>query len=233
MDVTGLLLLIIGLGGGLGLCCYLLAADRQRFLAGFEVKQWREAYYLRALPNFLQGLHDRHFVSAWPARRNAVAAAFFKWRVRPLLKKRSAPLRRAFLQQHITLFALLEKLAPYLRDYVLHEEQRIIGERIVEMEDTLDRDRLIAYLEAVREERKRFVSTMTGEDRATLAMMTERGILAKFRTAHAIFQEHGYELLPVLTRLRHWQEMTGVELVQELPEVAVRRERVRRQARVG
>jgi len=233
MDVTGLVFLISGLGLGLAVISYLIAADKQRFLVRFDLRQWRESYYLRALPNFLQALHDHHFESAWPSRRNAVATSFFKWRVRPMLKKRSASLRRAFLQQHITLFALLENLGPYLRDFFLNEQQRIIGERVVEMEDTLDRDRLIAYLDAVRMERKRFYATLTGEDRATLSVMAERRIIWKLRTAHAIFQEHGFSLLPELTRLRQWEEMTGVELVQELPEVATKRERSERRARVA
>jgi len=233
MDVTGLVVLIGGLGAGLAMVCYLIAADKRRFLVKFDLRQWREAYYLRALPNFLQALHDNHFQSAWPARRNAVSASFFKWRMRPLLRKRSTSLRRAFLQQHITLFGLLETLAPFLRDYFLNEEQRIIGERIVQMEDTLDRDRLIAYLETVRQERKQFYRTLTADDRTTLSMIAERRIIWKFRTAHAVFQEHGFSLLPELTRLRHWEEMTGVELVQELPEVAARAKRVKRRARVA
>jgi hypothetical protein len=230
MDLTAIFFLFGALAAGLVTVVYLIAADKQRFLARYDLEQWREGYYLRALPNFLQALYDHRFPSAWPARRNAVSAAIFRLRARPLLKKRAAFLRRAFLRQHITLFALLENLRPYLRDFFLNEQQRIIAQRVVGMEDTVDRDRLIAYLEALRQERAAFSQSLTPVDRATLDAMADRNVIVKLKTAHAIFQEHGYSLLPEFTQLRRWEGLTGVELVQELP-VAPRRARPQRQER--
>ena len=55
--------------------------------------------------------------------------------------------------------------------------------------------------------------------------MVDRRFIPTLRTAHAIFQEHGYNLLPAFTQLRRWQELTGSELAQELPKVPVLRER--------
>jgi hypothetical protein len=225
MDASGLFFLFGGLAVGLAAVCYLIATDRQRFLARFELGQWRESFYLRALPNFLQAMYDHHLPTAWPSRRNAVAAALFRLRTRPLLRMKSPSLRRAMLQQHIILFALLETLRPYLRDFFLHQQQRIVGERILAMEDTIERDRLILYLEALRHERASFYASLTSQDRATLVAMAQRNIIAKLRTAHAIFQEHGYSLLPEFTELRRWEQMSGVELVQELPVATSRRVR--------
>jgi hypothetical protein len=202
---------------GLGLVVYVIASDKRRFLTRFDVSQWREGYYLRALPNFLQALHDHHFRTPWPTKPNALATAYFRYRARPLLKKRSPALRRAFLQQHITLFALLEVLQPYLDDFILNEQQRIAGARILEMEDTLDRDRLLGFLESARGHRASFFRSLTDYDRKTLAQIIDRRLIPTLRRAHAIFQEHGYSLLSEFTQLRRWEEMTGVELVQELP----------------
>lgn len=217
MDVTAIWILFGALAAGLFTVCYLIATDRSRFLVRYELSQWRESYYMRALPNFLQGLYDHRFPSPFPARRHWLATVFFRWRVRPHLRMRGAPLRKAFLQQHIILFALLEKLRPYLRDFFLNEQQRLVGERIVAMEDTIERDRLIAYLDAIRQERSLFYASLTSYDRATLAAMAQRNMIAKLRTAHAIFQEHGYSLVPEFTQLRRWEELSGVDLVQELP----------------
>jgi len=205
------------LGLGLLFVIYVIAADRTRFLTRFDVDQWREGYYLRSLPNFLQSLHDNHFKTAWPAHCNAVSAAFFRFRTRPMLKRKPGKLRSAFLQQHIVLFALRESLAPYIRDFILYEQQKMVGNRIVEMEDTLDRERLMAYLESIKANRQFFQETLTSHDRRILVEMVETGFVPTLRRAHAIFQEHGYSLLPEFTQLRRWQELSGPELVQELP----------------
>ncbi len=82
MDVSAVILLVAGLLFGMGLVCFIIAADRQRFLIRFELQQWRQAYYLRALPNFLQALHDHHFTVPWPTKKNAVSALFFRFRAR-------------------------------------------------------------------------------------------------------------------------------------------------------
>lgn len=205
------------LAGGMGLVTWLIAADPKRFLARFDLGQWRPNYYLRALPNFLQALHDHHFKTPWPARRNAVSATYFRYRARPLLRRHSAVLRRAFLQQHVVLFGLLEVLRPYLRDFILNEQQRIVGNAILSMEDTVERDRLIAFLEWARGERTRFARSLTGIDRETISEIVDRQILQTLKAAHSIFQEHGYSLMGEFTQLRRWAEMTGTELVQELP----------------
>jgi len=209
--------LIVGLLAGLALVGYVIAADRQRFLVRFDLKQWRHSYYQRALPNFLQALHDNYYRTPWPAQCNAVAAMYFRLRTRRLLKKHPAHLRRAFLQQHITLFALLEILRPFLNDFVLSEQQRIAGERLLDMEDTIDRDKLIGFLDAARLHRNQFFRSLSEVDRETLATIINRRMLPTLRTMHAIYQEHGYSLMPEFTQLRRWEEMTGVELAQELP----------------
>src|ERR1051325_1430661 len=150
MVPVALLWLAAGLLAGLGLVCYFIAADQQRFLARFDLTQWRDTYYRRALPNFLQALHDNYFRSPWPAQCNALAARFFRFRTGRLLKKHPRHLRRAFLQQHITLHALLHILRPFINDYILSEQLRIAGDRVLDMEDTADRDRIIAFLDAAR-----------------------------------------------------------------------------------
>src|SRR4051812_41451932 len=119
MVPSAVIWLILFLTAGLGVVVYLIAADRQRFLTRFELGLWRESYYLRALPNFLQALHDNHFATPWPAQCNAVAALVFRLQAGRLLKKQPKNLRQAFLQQHITLFALMDVLRPFLQDFVL------------------------------------------------------------------------------------------------------------------
>jgi hypothetical protein len=213
------------LAAGMGLVVLLIAMDRTRFLIRFDLKQWRYAYYMRSLPNFLQALHDNHFTSPWPPHHDAVSAAYFCYRASSLLKKHPAHLRRAFLRQHIALFGLLEVLKPYLRDFILNEQQKIAGDRILTMEDTIERDRLITFLEQIRGERNQFFKTLTDIDRANLIAMVDRRIIPTLRAAHAIFQEHGFVLLPELTQLRRWEEMTGTELVQELPSLSGRKSR--------
>jgi len=209
--------LLVFLAGGLGAVVYIIASDRQRFLARFELQQWRENYYLRALPNFLQSLHDHHFKTPWPRRPNAASSAFFRFRTRSLLRKRPRNLRNAFLTQHITLFSLLQILQPYLQDFILNEQQKIAGKCVAEMEDTQDRDRLLGFIESVRNYRECFHHTLTPHDHRVLVAIVERRLIGTLRAAHAIFQEHGYSLLSQFTDLRRWEQMTGTELAQELP----------------
>jgi hypothetical protein len=211
------LLLFVFLFGGLFFVLYVIAADEKRFLAGFDLTMWRDGEYLRALPNFLQALHDNHFETPWPRRPNAVSASFLRFRVNAFLSRRPKAQRHAFLHQHIILFGLLRNLGPFIRDFIQNEQQRIVADRVVQMEDTIERDRLIAFLESLKEHRRSFYSTMTAFDRQTLAEIIDRRLMNNLRIAHAIFQEHGYSLLDELTQLRQWEEMSGVELVQELP----------------
>jgi len=202
---------------GLAFVLYIIAADEKRFLAGFDLKMWRDGEYLRALPNFLQALHDNHFETPWPRRVNAVSARFMKFRANAFLRRRPKPQRHAFLHQHIILFGLMRTLGPFVRDFIHNEQQRIIADRILQMEDTIERDRLIAYLESLKEHRQSFFAGMSSFDRQTMAEIIDRRFMTNVRTAHAIFQEHGYSLLDEFTQLRRWEEMSGVELVQELP----------------
>jgi len=108
-------------------------------------------------------------------------------------------------------------LRPYIQDFVLHEQQRIVGERVIEMEDTADRDRLISFIDTVRSYRDGFYKSLTEWDRHTLGEMIDRKMIPTLRRAHAIFQEHGYSLLEEFSLLRSWEQMTGPELAQELP----------------
>jgi hypothetical protein len=216
-------LLLLGfLLGGMALVVYVIAADEKRFLARFDLPCWKETDYLRALPNFLQALHDNHFESAWPRRANAVSAGFMCFRANALLRKRPKAQRRAFLQQHIVLFGLLHSLAPFIRDFIFNEQQRIIGDRILQMEDTIERDRLISFLELLKAHRHDFYSHLDEFDRHTIGEIVDRRLMNNLRAAHAIFQEHGFSLLDDFTQLRRWEEMTGSELVQELPQLPAR-----------
>ena len=76
-------------------------------------------------------------------------------------------------------------------------------------------------------------ASLTEMDRQTLAAIIDRRFIPTLRSAHAIFQEHGYSLLSEFTLLRRWDEMTGPELVQELPVYVVpRRGRERTSSRI-
>ena len=46
MDVNGLLLAGFGMTAGLGVVVYLIATDKRRFLARFDLSQWRTSYYI-------------------------------------------------------------------------------------------------------------------------------------------------------------------------------------------
>jgi len=225
-------LLLVGcLLGSLAVVLYVIAADEKRFLAGFDLSLWKENEYLRLLPNFLQALHDHHFGSAWPRRPNAVAAGFMRFRASAFLRKRPAAQRRAFLQQHTVLFGLIHSLAPFIQDFIWNEQQRIIGARVLQMEDTIERDRLISFLELLKAHRAKFFRGLTVFDRQTMGHIIDRKLMTNLRATHAIFQEHGYSLLDEFTQLRRWQEMSGTELVQELPKLpSLRGEKLRQLA---
>jgi len=198
---------------------YLIAADKTRFLARIDLQQWHEGDDLRSLPNFLQALHDNHFKTAWPAHHHAVAATYFRYRASSLLKRKPRHLRREFLNQHIVLFGLIEIMRPFIQDYVFEQQYRIVERRVQDMEDTIDRDVLVQFLESVRGHRSRFQRGLTPHDQQTLLAIVDRRLIPMLRSTHAIFQEHGYNLLPEFSQLRRWQDMTGTELVQELPKV--------------
>src|ERR1041385_4032489 len=101
MDGSAILIMWAFLTLGLGFVLFIIAADKKRFLARFDLALWREGYYLRSLPNFLQALHDNHFRTAWPAHCDALSSAYFRYRAWFLLGRKPRKLRRAFLQQHI------------------------------------------------------------------------------------------------------------------------------------
>jgi hypothetical protein len=228
---AGLLLFLLMLGG-IALVVYLVAADRKRFLAGFDLSSWRDHQYLRRLPNFLQSLHDNRFRSAWPRRPNAVASFIFCTRARRLLRASSPAIRRRFLRQHVTLYALLELLKPYIDDFLLHERQRIVSARIANMADTVDRDRLTAYLDSIRLHRAKFYSSITSYDRRLIVTMVNRKFLPTLKIAHAVFQEHGFSLLPEFSTLRRWETLEGPDLAQELPRNMVEIKRLPASARL-
>ena len=205
---------------GLAIVIYIIAADKKRFLVRFDLAQWQEKRYLQSLPNFLQVLHDNHFRTPWPVARNCVSVGFFRFRV-GLMRRRSSAIRRPFIEQHVLLFALLDIFKPFLQDFILNEQQRIVGMRVLEMEDTADRDRLMSFLEHTRAIRSQFFHSLTRPERNTLADMVERRFIPTLKIAHAIFQEHGYSLLPEFTQLREWGELSGTDLAQELPVLPV------------
>ncbi|HUO09575.1 MAG TPA: hypothetical protein VM008_14795 [Phycisphaerae bacterium] len=229
---AGSLLVFMFLSAGIALIVYLIAADRKRFLARFDLSSWRDHHYLRRLPNFLQSMHDNHFRSAWPRRHNAVSSFIFCNRARRLLRASSPASRHLFLRQHIALFALLELLKPYIDDFLLHERQRIVSARIVEMSDTVDRDRLAAYLDSIRLHRAKFYSSISIYDRKLIAAMVNRKFLPTLRIAHAVFQEHGFSLLPEFDTLRRWESLEGPDLAQELPRNLVEIKRLPAAARL-
>ena len=213
----GALFALVAMSGGMVAVVYIVAADRKRFLAGFDLPSWRDHQYLRRLPNFLQALHDHRFRSAWPRRHNAVSAYFFAKRAGRYLRNTSSGMRRKFMQQHITLFALLELLKPYINDFLLHERQRIVSDRLIGMADTVDRDRLATYLDSIRLHRAQFYAAITWYDRRIIVAMVNQKFMPTLKMAHAVFQEHGYSLLPEFDTIRKWEGMDGPDLAQELP----------------
>lgn len=212
------IVLIASLMGAFLLVAFLIAADKTRYLVSFDLGLWRDKYYLRTLPNFLQALYDRRFKSPWPRKRNAVAAFFYRFRIRGVLRKHPFLARRNFVHHHLTLYALIEQLRPYIQDFFLQDQQRIVQNTLATMEDTLDRDRLVQFVEAARRHRESFIKSLTPYDQCILIHMIDRRFMPTLRTAHAIFQEHGYSLMPEFNTLRRWESLTGAELVQELPE---------------
>ena len=218
-------LALLAISGGVVLVAYIVAVDRKRFLARFDLSSWRDHQYLRRLPNFLQALHDSHFRSAWPRRHNAVSAGLFTWRAGRHVRNASPAMRRKFMRQHIMLFGLLEVLKPYVNDFLLHERQRVVAERLVGMADTVDRDRLATYLDSIRLHRAQFYSGITLYDRRIILAMVNRKFMPTLKIAHAVFQEHGYSLLPEFDLIRKWEGMEGADLAQELPRnlTAIRR----------
>ncbi|MGN6368760.1 MAG: hypothetical protein ACTHN5_10910 [Phycisphaerae bacterium] len=213
----GTLLALFALLGGVAGVIYIVVADRKRFLAQFDLPSWRDHQYLRRLPNFLQALHDHHFRSAWPRRHNAVSARLFSRRAGRFLRNTSPAARRRFMRQHITLFALLEVLKPYIHDFLLHERQRIVAARLEGMSDTVDRDRLATYVDSIRLHRAQFYSKITAYDRRVILAMVNRRFMPKLKIAHAVFQEHGFSLLPEFDVIRRWEGLDGADLAQELP----------------
>jgi hypothetical protein len=221
------------LSAGMIVLFFLIAADRKRYLARFDLGSWRDTYYLRSLPNFLQALHDARFPHAWPGALNAVAAALFRFRTRPILRARPALARRNFLRHHLAFQALIEIHRPFVDDALLGETIRIVNQHLPSMEDTADRDRLVAFSQRATERRANFHKSLGNYDRALLAMLRRRRFFATLRMAHAIFQEHGFSLMPELSALRDSEHLSPAELVQELPHIppAPVRRKPRRKAR--
>jgi hypothetical protein len=219
MDPAIPMMLPLLLGASLMLVVWVIAADRTRYLTRFDLRHWDEQYYLQALPNFLQALHDDNFTWAWPARLNAVSAAYFAYRVRPILRARPSMTHQAFLQQHLNLCAQLHILRPYIADALMAEQARIVMNRIMEMEDTADRDRLLGFVAQVRRYRTAFQESLTPFDRQNLAQMKCRDFIPTLRRIHAVCLEHGFALLPQFDALRRWRELSGSELVQQLPKL--------------
>jgi hypothetical protein len=210
-------IVIAAMGAVALLVLWIVAADKKRFLAGFHLENWRDTYYLRILPNFLASLKDQHFKTPWPAQCNAVACAWFRVRVGPVLRACPSLARRHFLHHHLTLFALIEQLRPFIDDFILQEKQRIVSACLFEMGDTADRDRLSLYLDGIRAARAAFARSLTIYDRSMLSVIVSRRFIARLRLSHAIFQEHGYTLVPALETLREWEALNGMEIIRTLP----------------
>ena len=219
MGSSSVIVIAAMLAGAL-LIVWMVAADKKRFLAGFYLANWRDSYYLRILPNFLASLNERRFKTPWPAQCNAVACAWFRIRVGPVLRACPSFARRHFLHHHLTLFALLEQLRPFIDDFILQEKQRIISACLIDMGDTADRDRLSLYLDGIRAARAAFARSLTIYDRSMLSVIVSRRFIARLRLSHAIFQEHGYTLVPGLETLREWEALSGLEIVQSIPREA-------------
>ncbi len=209
--------LFLGLGGFL--VFWLIAADSKRYLVRFDLATWHEQEYLGALPNFLQALHDHNFNDPWPMHPNAVNGSYFAYRVRPILKIRPSLRQRNFVFHHLGLEAIIQNLNPYIKDAIMAEQMRLAVHQVIKMEDTADRDRLLEFIDAVRDYRAAFEESLTEYDRALLAEMKARHFMETLRSTHAIFQEHGFTLLPEFTMLRRWEDLTGAEIVQELPSI--------------
>jgi hypothetical protein len=226
-EAPGVLLMLLLMGAGSAVIGYIIAADKKRYLARYDLAGWRDASYLRALPNFLQAVHDARRRSAWPGRLNAVAAAWFGFRMRGIVKARPALRRQRFLQNHLALQGLIEIHRPFIDDVLLAEHLRIVTLAVRAMEDTADRDRMLAFCERAKDQRAAFAESLCAYDRQVLAELRRRGFFATLRVAHAIFQEHGFSLMPELSALRRFETLAPAEMVQELPAVAKLRRRGR------
>jgi hypothetical protein len=228
-----LALILMLLSAGMIVLFFIIAADKKRYLVRYDLAHWRDAYYLRALPNFLQALHDARFPHPWPGALNAVAASLFRFRARPILNARPALARRNFLRHHLAFQALIEIHRPFIDDALLGEHVRIVNLHLPSMEDTADRDRLAAFAQRAAEIRAAFHKSLGNYDRALLAQLRRRRFFAILRMAHAIFQEHGFSLMPELSALRDAERLAPAELVQELPPLpaAPARRKPRRKAR--
>ena len=212
--VGAILILLAALGAVL----LLIAADRTRYLARFDLSHWEDKLYLAQLPNFLQYVHDHGYTSPWPARMNAVSAAYFKHELRGILQDRPSLERRNFLHLHLNFQALLYILKPFLDDAILAEQVKITARQVLQMADSADRDRLNQFIDDVRRHRAEFISSLTKVDRQIIHEMQQRDFLGILRSANAIFHEHGFDnLLPSLDVIRHWRNLEGSEMVQQLP----------------
>jgi hypothetical protein len=218
MDPLFATALVGGLALGVLFMVAVIAVDKTRYLARFDLAHFNERVYLSLLPNFLQHLHDRGFRSPWPWRMDAVAAAYFRHQVRAILAEKPRLRRANFVHLHLNLQALLTMLKPFIDDAVLAEQAKLAAERALGMPDTADRDRLLRFVDRVRAYRAAFIGSLTVLDRRLIREVHERDFLGTLKSANAMFHEHGFDdPIPAMDVLRRWHALEGTEMVQELP----------------
>jgi len=116
---------------------------------------------------------------------------------------------------------LISALRPFLDQSLLTEQQRLASARVIDMPDGDERNRLIHFISAAGAARMAFIRALSAADRKTLADLEDRRFFRTVQITHAIFREHGYNLLPELDALDAWQTMTDRELSEAVPAVDV------------
>ena len=105
----------------------------------------------------------------------------------------------------------------FIEDALLGEQLRLVYGHLREMADTAERDVLLTFAQRGAQRREAFQERLSGSDLARFETLQERRFFETLRRTHAIFQEHGFSLLPELSALREAEGLTGAELAQELP----------------
>lgn len=198
---------LIALAFIIGLATLLVAwsimRDRTRYLARFQPLRHPgvSAEYLAGLSNFLEKLHDRRTNSAWPRRHDALSVLMFCLRTRAFSLGPSKPAAR-LIAEHLTLWAQLELLKPFIQQAILGERQRIAVSAILELPDTPERDRLMHFVNDIRQYRDGFARALSPSECRLYHELERTHYLLTLRKIHAVFDEHGYALGPRAVRRR-------------------------------
>jgi hypothetical protein len=203
----------------------IVAFDRRRFLTQVDLRHWKNRLYLMLLPNFLQTLYSRNLRSPWPVRDDEISATFFVLRASRALPPVSRSVQRQFMRCHIHLFALMNRVGPFLQDALLGELQKLAKRQMANVVNSWDYERLSDGVIRIAVLRKSFQDRLDLVDKALAVQIQQTGVLRQLRQVHAIFSEHGYSLLPAFDALMRWEDMNGAELSSEMNRIVDTRNR--------